>query len=483
MNRLFSRFMNCSPKTFRGIALCLCLWLAMPCLAWAAGGNAANFRDMSNNIDGGYRLPPSIITQALLLMAAGGLLVLFVFLAYWRRSLRNPDMRRGRYVAAAVLPFYIIPAGFVFIAGLWEGFSIYAFTALFAAVGIVTACLAPLWLACAFFYRRLMKKPEAERARPARYGLAALVLFIILAASLPFAEYAMQRAALQVWLLGAGAFFLLLLLAFRTNAGWQRGGAAALAVVALAAAVVWWNRDPFEAADAAHAQRDYAKAIEIIRPLAEKSDVRAAYKLGVYYSDWDNPQASQIVGLKWLTYAAGKGHAEAAWLLALAYLWGSNGRVTPDGEKGAHWLVKAAELGQPDAQSTLGDYYKSGAGGFPQDMQKAAELLERAARQGEWNASESLYWLYRKGGPGMEPDFEKAYFWYMRWRDNRMTFACPDTVDRSSGQAAPADNDLSRADCEDTQLIPLMTAAQIAAAKKRYQDEPKPPEYNPFIER
>jgi hypothetical protein len=61
-----------------------------------------------------------------------------------------------------------------------------------------------------------------------------------------------------------------------------------------------------------------------------------------------------------------------------------------------------------------------------------------------------------------------------------MTLFCPDTSDKEAGQASSGDGALSAPDCDDRHLIPLMTAEQIEAAKNRYKNEPKPPEYHPY---
>lgn len=476
MNRPFLRFPDIKPNFF-SIILCLSL-IAVPCLAWA---NATNFRDMSNSLVVACRLPPPLITQLLWLMSGAGALAMVVSAAYAYRSRKHSGVLPKRYALAAMLPFYIAPVAIYLILAVTEGFGWGPVLGLLAILGVMTLCLSPVWLGVAAFHRRLLKRPEAERARSAKFGFAALGVFTLLTFYLPYTQGMLQTAPLLIWLLGAGVFVLLLVLAFRDSAGWRRAGAAVLVATVVAAAVLWWDRNPYEAADFAHAQRKYAEAIEMVRPLALKFDVEAAYRLGKYLSDFDNPKADYEEGIKWYTFAGGKGHAKAAGKLAFAYLWGWNGRIQGDDAKAAHWLEEGAKLGHAGSQSTLGQYYMEGKLGFPQDMKKAQELLEAAAKQGEWYAPQNLYWLHRRGGPGMQPNYEEAYYWYLMWGRYGLVGMCPNTVESTPGQTGPS---LYGTDdgCVDAQLAPLLTPAQIEAAKARFKDTPKPPEYNAFFE-
>src|SRR5262245_5734129 len=72
----------------------------------------------------------------------------------------------------------------------------------------------------------------------------------------------------------------------------------------------------------------------------------------------------------------------------------------------ADLLQKAADQGDSDAQTHLGQLYEKGEG-VPKDLGKAAELYKKAADQGNEFAQFFLGWLYQKG-EGVPKDLGKA---------------------------------------------------------------------------
>jgi len=114
----------------------------------------------------------------------------------------------------------------------------------------------------------------------------------------------------------------------------------------------------FDEAAAAFAAGDYHKALNEIRPLAEKGDPRSQYAMGVLYE---------------------------------------NGYAVPkDYKQAAAWYLKAAQQGNTDAQYNLGAMYEHGVG-IPVDYVEAARWYCPAAGQGDIDALSNLGVLYAKG--------------------------------------------------------------------------------------
>jgi len=112
------------------------------------------------------------------------------------------------------------------------------------------------------------------------------------------------------------------------------------------------------------------------------------------------PQTSENLekAKHWLTKAGNQGHALA--LLELA-------RLHPFETKEAFkTYIKAADLGLPEAQLSLGIIYDKGMG-IVQDFEKAFYWYQKAADQGDSTAYYYLGFLYHEGR-GVEQDYEKA---------------------------------------------------------------------------
>jgi uncharacterized protein len=163
----------------------------------------------------------------------------------------------------------------------------------------------------------------------------------------------------------------------------------------------------------AYNRGDYATALRIYRPLAEKNQVLAEYIMG-------------------LMYANGQGVAE-------------------NYGEALKWLQKAAEQGEAKAQFSVGVIYFKGLG-MPQNRAEALKWYRRAADQGHGAALYNLGAMYAKG-ENVAQDPVTAYTMY--------TLAATRGI-----KAAGAAKD---------QLAKSMSAAQVAEAEKRAQDwKPKP---------
>lgn len=128
---------------------------------------------------------------------------------------------------------------------------------------------------------------------------------------------------------------------------------------------------------------DYAAAISIWRPLAQKGDPDAEFDLGQAYRLGRGVPVDLAQAQIWLEKAATAGHLDAETTLGLL-LFDSGNRT------GAmRWLKKAAERGEPRAMLVYGTALFNGDG-VPKDPVLAYAYVSRAAAQGLEPAKNTL---------------------------------------------------------------------------------------------
>ncbi len=110
------------------------------------------------------------------------------------------------------------------------------------------------------------------------------------------------------------------------------------------------------------------------------------------------------------TKAANHGNPTAQTLLGDAYFYGEG--VKKDLTKAVHWYTKAAEQGHATAQNNLGYAYQNGIG-IEKDPAKAVYWYTKAAEQGNAAAQFNLGYVY-ENGKGIEKDLAKAAYWYTK---------------------------------------------------------------------
>jgi TPR repeat protein len=125
---------------------------------------------------------------------------------------------------------------------------------------------------------------------------------------------------------------------------------------------------PLDDAEAAYNRKDYAKAVELWRPLAEQRNPIAQFKLGEMYLDGIGVAKDCDSAFLWLRLSAVQENAHAQHLLAMTYMLGSCALVNL--AKATYWQTKSANHGLPDAQLSLGAQYSAGIG-VPRDLIKA----------------------------------------------------------------------------------------------------------------
>jgi TPR repeat protein len=132
---------------------------------------------------------------------------------------------------------------------------------------------------------------------------------------------------------------------------------------------------PLEDGNAAYQEKDYAKAVELWRPLADKGDATAQYSLGTLYLEGKGVEQNDATAFLWFQRAANQGHAVAQYNVGASYAAGAG--VAKSDVDAAKWFQRAANQGMVFAQLNLGLLYASGVG-VPQDNVEAFKWLELA---------------------------------------------------------------------------------------------------------
>ena len=157
----------------------------------------------------------------------------------------------------------------------------------------------------------------------------------------------------------------------------------ASAVVALilsgtAVAGAW--EDGWEAYD----RGEYATALRLWRPLAEKGFIAVQMNVGSMYASGLGVQKDHAVAAAWYRRAAEQGYALAQFNLGVMY---DKGQGVPQNDiEAVRWYRRAAEQGFADAQFNLAFMYGNGRG-VTQDFIEAYVWFSLAAAQGDEDAA------------------------------------------------------------------------------------------------
>jgi len=151
-----------------------------------------------------------------------------------------------------------------------------------------------------------------------------------------------------------------------------------LVVLALAAATLVARpvaAGPLEDGSAAYREKDYAKAVELWQPLAERGDPMAQYYLGTLYAEGNGVAQDDEAAFKLFLRAANRGNAAAQYNVGASYAAGIG--VKKSDADAAKWFQRAANQGWAFAMLNLGLLYAAG-NGVPQDNIEAFKWLELA---------------------------------------------------------------------------------------------------------
>lgn len=153
--------------------------------------------------------------------------------------------------------------------------------------------------------------------------------------------------------------------------------------------------------------QDSGQAVFWYQKAADQGFVHAQNDLGVAYNAGEGIRRDYKEAVKWFKKAAEQDDMFAEYNLGRMYYKGRG--VRKDHAEAMHWYRQAADKGLSVAQLSLGGAYEAGDG-ISRDYAQAIVWYQKAADQGFLSAQFHLGQLYWEG-KGSQKDFSKAYFW------------------------------------------------------------------------
>jgi len=147
------------------------------------------------------------------------------------------------------------------------------------------------------------------------------------------------------------------------------------------------TRAAFEAATAARARGDYAKAATLYRRAADDGMADAQFYLGLMHANGQGVSQDLAEAVKWYRRAGDQGVASAQFNLGLMFQTGE--QIPQDYAEAVRWLRPAAEQGHATAQFNLGVMYGKGQG-VSQDSAEGLRWIRKAANGGCAEAQAAL---------------------------------------------------------------------------------------------
>jgi len=166
----------------------------------------------------------------------------------------------------------------------------------------------------------------------------------------------------------------------------------------------------YEEGKKAYLDKDYAQALAILEPLAEKGNSQAQVTLGIMYDFGHGVAKDPAKAIEWYIKAAEQGIPVVQHDVGVKYFQGQG--VEQDYLKAAYWWEQSANAGLADSQFNLGLLYYRGIG-LEVDYQKASDLFISAAEQDHPHAQYSLAVMYAFG-QGLDKDYEQALKWFRK---------------------------------------------------------------------
>lgn len=148
---------------------------------------------------------------------------------------------------------------------------------------------------------------------------------------------------------------------------------------------------------------DVRALAERLEAKASSGDRKAAYKLGLLFSNGKKVEPDFFTAIEWYEKAAEQGYTKAMLKLADIYLKGKGGNL--DVEKAKHWNEQAAYKGSRNAMTQLGELFA-----VQKNFKKSAFWYEKAAVKDHPVAMRELGRYYLEG-KGVRFDLKHAFSW------------------------------------------------------------------------
>ncbi len=177
--------------------------------------------------------------------------------------------------------------------------------------------------------------------------------------------------------------------------------------------------DTFKQGESAYQAKDYEKAFEVLKPLAEEGNAAAQKTLGLMYEYGRGVAKDENEAIGWYTKAALQGDAVLQHDLGVKYFLGQG--VPQDYKGAAKWWRMAGDAGLAKSKANLGIMYYQGLG-VEKNYIEAARLFREAAEQGLPQGQYNLGLTYEKGN-GVRQDYAEALKWYKTAADQELALA------------------------------------------------------------
>ena len=174
--------------------------------------------------------------------------------------------------------------------------------------------------------------------------------------------------------------------------------------------VVAANAGPFEDADAAVKNGDYATALQLLQTLADQDDIVAQRRVGLMYLKGLGVSPNIAEAVRLIRAAADKGLAEAQNDVGMLYRQGLG--VERNAAEAVKWFRRAADQGLAISQINLADAYTLGRG-VPENFEEALKWYRLAADQGS-SYAENIVGIVYEHGVYVAQDDAEAFRWYRR---------------------------------------------------------------------
>lgn len=171
----------------------------------------------------------------------------------------------------------------------------------------------------------------------------------------------------------------------------------------------------FEKGTTAYKNKNYQRALKLLKPLAEDGNRYAQENLGKMYVYGEGVDKNYVKAVFWFKKSANQGLARAQFNLAMMYSQGKG--VAKDYDIAANWFKKAKQQGHQRARTKLGVMYKYGKG-VKKNYAEAAILLKESAEQGHAEAQYQLGNIFVNYG-----EEDKAVYWYRKAADSNYSWA------------------------------------------------------------
>jgi TPR repeat protein len=155
-------------------------------------------------------------------------------------------------------------------------------------------------------------------------------------------------------------------------------GLAAILVFGLTAHGSVAKADSWQEATKAFARKEYAAAMNLLRPLAEKGNALAQYKIAVMHKMGLGVAKNPKEARKWGRLAAKQGNADAQLLMGSLY-YKTDGEESPDVVRAYMWYEVSAKQGNSEAQKEIASISKEMP---PQQIADAREKAQECKSSG-----------------------------------------------------------------------------------------------------